>query len=132
MGSVVQLGELLGYPPLLAYGDPQTWFTQRDEIKGHLVQHLRTQPTSYWLSRLEPADYWCADVLTWPRLIEHEAFSVLQMIQRVSRSNGATLETTRCPIRIDGARLTSPIGAPKVGEHTEEIAREFELGATGG
>jgi crotonobetainyl-CoA:carnitine CoA-transferase CaiB-like acyl-CoA transferase len=70
-------------------------------------------------------------VLTWPRLIEHEAFSVLQMTQRVSRSNGATLETTRCPIRIDGERLTSPIGAPKVGEHTEEIAREFELGATG-
>jgi CoA:oxalate CoA-transferase len=131
MGSVVQLGELLGCPALLAYGDPQTWFTQRDEIKGHLVQHLRTQATSYWLSRLESADYWCADVLTWPRLIEHEAFKVLQMTQQVSRANGATLETTRCPIRIDGARLTSALGAPKVGEHNEEIAREFELGEIG-
>jgi crotonobetainyl-CoA:carnitine CoA-transferase CaiB-like acyl-CoA transferase len=127
MGSVVQLGELLGCAPLLTYGDQQTWFTQRDEIKGHLVQHLRTQQTAYWLSRLEPADYWCADVLTWPRLIEHDAFRVLQMTQRVSRANGATLETTRCPIRIDGARLTSPVGAPKVGEHTEVIAREFNL-----
>jgi CoA:oxalate CoA-transferase len=127
MGSVTQLGELLGCAPLLAYSDPQTWFTQRDEIKAHLVQHLRTRPTADWLQTLEAADYWCADVLTWPQLIEHSAFQVLQMTQTVRRPNGATLETTRCPIRIDGARLTSPRGAPKVGEHNQEIAREFGL-----
>ena len=127
MGSVTQLGELLECAPLLAYADPQTWFTQRDEIKAQLAQHLRARPTADWLKKLEAADYWCADVLTWPRLIEHEAFQVLQMTQTVRRPNGATLETTRCPIRIDGARLTSPLGAPKVGEHNEEIAREFGL-----
>jgi len=127
MGSVVQLGELLGCASLLEYGDPQTWFTQRDEIKEHLAQHLRTQPTAYWLSRLEPADYWCADVLTWPQLLKHEGFKVLGMTQQVSRANGATFETTRCPIRIDGTRLTSPRGAPKVGQDTEEIVREFGL-----
>ena len=127
MGSVTQLGELLECAPLLAYADPQTWFTQRDEIKAQLAQHLRARPTADWLKRLEAADYWCADVLTWPRLIEHEAFRVLQMTQTVRRPNGATLETTRCPIRIDGARLTSPLGAPKVGEHNEEIAEEFGL-----
>jgi len=127
MGSVTQLGELLGCAPLLAYDDPQTWFTQRDEIKTQLAQHLRARPTADWLKKLEAADYWCADVLTWPRLIEHEAFQVLRMTQTVRRPNGATLETTRCPIRIDGARLTSPRGAPKVGEHNEEIAREFGL-----
>jgi crotonobetainyl-CoA:carnitine CoA-transferase CaiB-like acyl-CoA transferase len=127
MGSVTQLGELLGCAPLLAYDDPQTWFTQRDEIKAHLAQHLRVRPTVDWLGVLEPADYWCADVLTWPRLIEQQAFQVLGMTQTVRRPNGATLETTRCPIRIDGARLTSPLGAPKVGEHNDEIAREFGL-----
>jgi len=127
MGSVTQLGELLGCPPLLAYADPQTWSTQRDEIKTQLAQHLRARPTADWLKKLEAADYWCADVLTWPRLIEHEAFQVLQMTQTVRRPNGATLETTRCPIRIDGARLTSPRGAPKVGEHNEEIAKAFGL-----
>ena len=127
MGSVPQLGELLGCAALLRYVDQQTWFTRRDEIKQQLVDHLQAQPTAFWLARLEPADYWCADVLTWPRLLEHDAFKVLGMTQRVSRANGATLETTRCPIRIDGARLTSPVGAPQVGEHSEQIAREFEL-----
>ena len=45
MGSVPRLGELIGLPALAAYGDPATWFTQRDEIKQRLVDHLRTQPT---------------------------------------------------------------------------------------
>jgi crotonobetainyl-CoA:carnitine CoA-transferase CaiB-like acyl-CoA transferase len=127
MGSVPQLGALLGCEALLSYTESATWFTQRDEIKAHLVKHLQTQTTADWLMCLEQADYWCADVLTWPRLLDHEAFKVLQMTQRVIRANGAALETTRCPIRIDGTRLISPIGAPGVGEHTDEIVCEFEL-----
>ncbi|MBC8076673.1 MAG: CoA transferase, partial [Chloroflexales bacterium] len=127
MGSVVRLGELLDCPPLAEYTEPQRWFTERDTIKAALAEHLCERPTAYWLARLEPADYWCADVLTWPQLLAHDAFKALRMTQHVSRANGAGLETTRCPIRIDGALLTSPRGAPKVGEHTDEIAREFEL-----
>src|SRR6185437_4778717 len=69
MGSITRLGELLGCPPLLAYSDPKSLFTKRDEIKEILVDHLKTQSTAYWLSILEPADIWCSDVFTWPRLM---------------------------------------------------------------
>ena len=127
MGSVTRLGELLECAPLLEYSDPKTWFTQRDEIKAILVEHLKTQTTAHWLQRLEPADYWCSDVFTWPQLAAHPAFQVLNMTQRVGRANGASLETTRCPIRIDGSLLTSEIGSPKIGEHNAEIMQEFEL-----
>lgn len=127
MGSVTRLGDLLDCPPLRDYTDPKTWFTKRDEIKAILVEHLKTETTGYWLSRLEPADYWCSDVLTWPRLEQHPAFQALHMTQHVSRANGASLETTRCPIRVDGALLTSEVGSPTIGEHTAEIMREFDL-----
>ncbi len=127
MGSVVRLGELLDCPALARYTDPATWFTQRDEIKAILVEHLQTDTTAAWLARLEPADYWCADVLTWQRLRAHEAFQTLNMTQHVSRANGASLETTRCPIRIDGEILTSTLGAPKVGEHTDQLIEEFDI-----
>ena len=43
------------------------------------------------------------------------------MVQRVNRSNGTSLETLRCPIRVDGGILTSPTGAPKLGEHNQQI-----------
>jgi crotonobetainyl-CoA:carnitine CoA-transferase CaiB-like acyl-CoA transferase len=127
MTPVPRLGELIGCAALLEYTDQRRWFSERDEIKSRLADHLRTQPTAHWLGILEPADIWCADVLTWERLLQHDGFRVLGMTQRVSRTNGASLETTRCPIRVDGQRLTSPVGAPKVGEHNTAIDSEFEL-----
>ena len=101
---------------------------RRDEIKAILRAHLATQPSAYWLARLEPADVWCAEVLDWPRLVEHAGFRALEMTQQVT--NGAdTLTTTRCPIRIDGRRLRSARAAPRLGEHTDAILREFGLAA---
>ncbi len=127
MGSITRLGELLELPALAAYAEPATWFTHRDEIKQHLVEHLKTRPTRAWLDRLEPADYWCAEVLNWGQLWQTSAFRALDFVQEVTRDDGPTLRTTRCPITIDGERLTSPRGAPRVGQHTKQIQLEFSL-----
>jgi crotonobetainyl-CoA:carnitine CoA-transferase CaiB-like acyl-CoA transferase len=107
MQPIPPLGAILGCPALERFTDPQGWFDERDGIKRILADHLLTQTTAYWLSILEPAGFWCSDVLTWPRLLEHDAFKVLQMTQKVIRASGAAMETTRCPIRIDGALLTA-------------------------
>lgn len=81
MSSVTQLGELLECEALLAYTDPATWFSARDEIKAVIALHLATRSTAYWIERLEAADYWCAEVLDWNRLTAHPAFAALQMVQ---------------------------------------------------
>ncbi|WP_415907402.1 CaiB/BaiF CoA transferase family protein [Oleiharenicola sp. Vm1] len=127
MGSIPKLGELLGLAALAQFADPQTWFTRRDEIKRLLADHLKTQPTRHWLDRLEPADYWCAEVLDWNRLWQTDAFRALDFVQQVTRDDGPTLATTRCPIRIDGQVYKSPCGAPRVGQHTRAIQTEFHL-----
>jgi CoA:oxalate CoA-transferase len=131
MGSVTKLGQLLSCEALLSYENPQSWFEDRDAIKQALKEHLVSNTTAYWLGKLEPADYWCADVLTWERLTRHEAFEVLQMVQEVKRTNGASMLTTRCPIRIDGERLVSSQGSPKIGEHNEALYQEFYLTGEG-
>jgi CoA:oxalate CoA-transferase len=128
MMPVPPLGQLLGCDELLAYAEPGSWFTERDAIKSIIAAHLRTKTTAEWLAILEQADVWCADVLDWARLRAHAGFQVLGMTQRVTRANGAALETTRCPIRIDGALLTSPRAAPTVGEHTAAIRAELGEG----
>lgn len=127
MGSVVELGEILECEPLAAYADPQSWFDERDAIKRLLVEHLRTRPTADWLARLEPAGYWCADVLSWDRLWKTDAFKALDFEQEVVREDGPTLRTTRCPITIDGEHYKAPLGAPRVGQHTERLNGEFGL-----
>jgi len=127
MGSVLKLGELLELPALAAYPDANTWFTARDEIKTLLREHLKTHPTQHWLDRLVPADYWCAEVLNWQQLFQHAAFAELDWVMEVKREDGPTMKTTRCPITIDGVRFKSSLGAPRVGQHTEKIIREFAL-----
>jgi CoA:oxalate CoA-transferase len=128
MGNLLKLGELIGLD-LNAYNNAKTWFTQRDEIKAKFREHLKTQTAAHWLSILEPADYWCAEVFSWDRLFAHEGFSILQMTQSVELKSGAKLQTLRCPIRIDGEKLFSAKGAPKIGEDNGTILRELEVTA---
>jgi crotonobetainyl-CoA:carnitine CoA-transferase CaiB-like acyl-CoA transferase len=132
MGSVIRLGELLGSQALMAFSDPKSWFLERDKIKSILVEHLQTQTTQAWLNVLEPADYWCADVYTWERLLAHEGFQTLNMVHEISRPGSKSLKTTGCPIRINGLRPNSTKWAPRIGENNEELEREFILGSTSG
>ncbi|MFC5653662.1 CaiB/BaiF CoA transferase family protein [Paenibacillus solisilvae] len=127
MNPVVRLGQLLECQQLTEYTDAKRLFSERDEIKRILSDHLRSRTTAQWLDVLEPADIWCADVLNWGRLLAHEGFQALEMVQTVVRDNGAQLETTRCPIRIDGQIYKSGAGSPKIGEHNERIRAEFRL-----
>jgi crotonobetainyl-CoA:carnitine CoA-transferase CaiB-like acyl-CoA transferase len=48
---------------------------------------------------------------------------------KVKTSNGLSITTTRCPIRIDGEIYTSDIGAPLLGEHNAQIEEQFGLKA---
>ena len=125
MGRIPQLGELLGCEKLLDYPEPASWYEQRDKLKAILASHLRTRPTTAWLAVLEPADIWCADVLDWRRLRDHEGYRVLQMEQTVRKGDGFTYRTTRCPIRINGERLYAQPGSPDIGEHNDQITREL-------
>ena len=127
MGSIPVLGNLLGCDSISVYQDVAESFDKRDEIKAILADHLLTGKTEKWLSVLEPADIWCADVLNWQQLMAHDGFKVLDMIQQVEMIDGYKYETTRCPIRIDGELLTSTKGSPKLGQDNENIINEFNL-----
>jgi crotonobetainyl-CoA:carnitine CoA-transferase CaiB-like acyl-CoA transferase len=45
----------------------------------------------------------------------------------VKTSNGLSIKTTRCPIRVDGKTLLSDVGAPMLGEHNREIDERLGL-----
>lgn len=124
MNPVPRLGELLGLGELEELIDPASWWTERDRIEAVLADRLRTAETSHWLGILDPADVWCAPVLTLEELLEHEGFTALGMMQQVARpiqDGGLELSTTRSPLRVDGAVLTSDRPAPRLGEHTAAV-----------
>jgi crotonobetainyl-CoA:carnitine CoA-transferase CaiB-like acyl-CoA transferase len=128
MTPMDRLAQLIGSEALAALAaDRGGWFRRRDALKQQLQQDLLAQDSAHWLAILEPAGVWCAEVLRWPQLAAHPAFAALGMTQTVRGAGGATMQTTRCPIRIDGQRLYSDRGAPRLGADTEAIARELGL-----
>jgi crotonobetainyl-CoA:carnitine CoA-transferase CaiB-like acyl-CoA transferase len=127
MGDIPKLARLLQCPPLEKYTNSAEWFDRRDEIKGMLAGHLLTQTADEWLSVLQPADIWCAKVMDYHDLMQQIGYKVLNMELKVKTSNGLSIRTTRCPIRIDGAIAASDRGAPLLGEHNQLIDAQFGL-----
>jgi len=127
MNDVPLLGRLLGCPALEIYTDSSQWFDKRDDIKEVLGMHLLTRSVDEWLSMLQPADIWCAKVLNYDQLMRETGYKMLNMELKVRTSNGLSIKTTRCPIRIDGQVVFSETGAPLLGEHNERIDAEFGL-----
>ena len=127
MTPVPKLGELLKLESIQQYTDQATWFTKRDEIKKSIGDLVVTNTTQNWLDILEPAGVWCSEVLEWDEMIEHEVFKVIDMLQRIKRFDGLDIETLRCPIRFNNEVYKSEIAAPLIGQHTEQISKEFSL-----
>lgn len=117
MAKITQLSDLIDCATLSQFTTPTSWFDERDAIKQRLAVHLKKQSTEYWLSKLEPADIWCAKIYDWKSLRSHEAYKCLDLEQTVKTRSGQEYITTRCPIRLDGEVLKSSIGAPSLGEH---------------
>ena len=127
MTPIPQLGELLKLDSIKSFTSQKDSFVKRDEIKKMIGDWIITKPTQYWLDILVPADIWCAEVLNWDQMIEHEGFKIIDMVQRIKRFDGLDIETLRCPIRINNEIFKSEIAAPVVGQHTEKITKEFSL-----
>jgi len=128
MTPLDRLAELLNIVDLTPYcDDPSKWFTARDEIKTILARALTSETTEHWLSLLEPADVWCAEVLRWPEFLASEGFKILDMLQTVERADGVSITTTRSPIRVNGERPGLSRAAPTVGEQSAAIRAEFNL-----
>jgi CoA:oxalate CoA-transferase len=127
MGDILKLASLLDCEPLELFNDSAAWFEKRDEIKSILAGHLLSETTEHWLSILEPADIWCAKVLDYKELVKEEAYQALNMEIVVKTSNGLSVTTTRCPIKVDGKTFSSERGAPLLGEHNNEIDEQFGL-----
>jgi len=123
MVDIKQLGNTIECDELAAF-DQKDAFSLRDEIKSVLAKHLLTQPSAFWLEKLHTNDLWAMEVLDWQRLTKQEAYACLQMEQSI-QTNGKSITTTRCPIRINGERIFSPKPAPQLGEDNKKIIAEL-------
>jgi len=128
MSPLPRLGDLLGLAENPDWDPTADGFTCRDKLNDVLAARIATASVAEWLTILEPADIWCAEVLDWPRLMQTANFRALDMVQDLVRDDGLFLRTLRAPLRFDGAR---PAGngrpAPAIGADGERLRAEFDL-----
>jgi CoA:oxalate CoA-transferase len=128
MTPLKPLATVLDLHALQEYADdPASGFIDRDALLRLIDARVAMETTETWLSRLEPAGIWCAEVLDWPAVLSNDSFVALDMLQSIQRDNGTRIQTTRLPIAFDGKRPASSRGAPRLGEHTARIRDEFGL-----
>lgn len=128
MMPIPKLAAHLEMPELAPFAeDSASWFTKRDTIKRLIATRIAQKTISEWLAILEPADIWCARVLNWEELLASEGFSVLDMLQTVTREDDVAITTTRSPLRINGHRAKADHAAPRIGQHSQNIREEFGL-----
>ncbi|WP_303316284.1 CaiB/BaiF CoA-transferase family protein [Flavivirga abyssicola] len=127
MGSLINLAKVLECTELESYTDTNSWFEKRDEIMDILRDVLIKKNTNEWLEILDASGIWCSDVYDYKTLLNHEAYKVLGMDQKLQLYSGEEVHTTRCPIRLNDEKLYASKAAPKVGQDTEAILKEFNL-----
>jgi len=128
MTPIPRLRDLMELDSLDPYcDDPAIWFTERDTIKKLIAEAIAKRSVDEWMSVFEPADVWCSPVLAWDDLLKSEGFNKLDLLQVVEREDNVSIQTTRSPIRVNGERPKAARAAPRVGEHTSAIIKEFGL-----
>ena len=127
MGNLPKISGIIGCDISSVYVDADSSFEQRDELLRLLAATFKTQSNSHWLKLLEAQDIWCAGVLNYKEATELQVFKDMKIRQTLHLEDGATLDTTRLPIQINGQTLRSDKAAPKTGAGNEMINKEFEL-----
>jgi crotonobetainyl-CoA:carnitine CoA-transferase CaiB-like acyl-CoA transferase len=112
---------ILGYPewatdPRFARGRDR--FLNRDVLIDLMSVVLRTKPRAEWISAFEAVGVPCSPVNTIVELSQTEQFKAVDLVRTLP---GSDLPVIGLPISFDGQRPHPHSGAPKLGEHNDEL-----------
>ena len=88
---------------------------------------LATRTTAEWLRRLEAHDVPCAPALTRAEVLQHPQVQASGMIVETDHQAAGRLRQVRHAARFEATPASIRLGAPRLGEHTDELLTELGL-----
>lgn len=95
-----------------------------EELRALLSRRLETESTSTWLGRLEAANVPAGPVSTIMDMLRHPQTAAREMVVRVPEGHGEA-EALGMPVKFSDPAPPVERGAPRMGEHTEEVLRDY-------
>jgi crotonobetainyl-CoA:carnitine CoA-transferase CaiB-like acyl-CoA transferase len=121
MMDLKELAEAISCDALFPFGK-EDLFSKRDAIKEILAVHLKTKSAACWVKKLQEKNLWAMEVLDWEKMMQEEAYKVLQMEQDINGGKDSFI-TTRCPIRINGQKIKAVKSAPQIADAVKLIKK---------
>lgn len=119
-----RLCQALGRPELEndpRIADNTSRVKNRKELAGIINAALASRPAAQWLEILRAYDVPVAPVLEMEESIDFFTERNPALYADGIPSEAGTLRMLRAPFEIDGERPFHPLGAPALGEHTDEV-----------
>jgi crotonobetainyl-CoA:carnitine CoA-transferase CaiB-like acyl-CoA transferase len=127
MSPYKKLIGVLGRPELLVYDDPKTLFDKRDEIWEKIAAVTRTWTKKDLLEAMLAVDIWCGEVKRHLDVPEDPQVKHMGTITSYEHATAGTVKVVGPAVRMTETPPAIDRPAPVVGQHSEEILREFGI-----
>lgn len=120
----------IGHPEL---GSDERYITNskrivnRDSLIPMLEKILLTRKRDEWIDAFEKVGVPCGPIQTIEQVFDHPQVKAREIWKEIPHPLGGSSPTTANPIRYSDTPIEYRRHAPTLGEHTEEILREFGL-----
>jgi len=119
---VVELPHMASDP---AYATNKDRLARRSEIFSALQAVFEKKPWSHWLPLLRAAAVPCGELRTVGDAIRSPEARERNIVTRIPHAVMGWLPNIALPIRYSRTPLADPVTAPRIGEHTDEILRDW-------
>ncbi len=124
-----KLCEVIGWPelaadPLLATNAARSQHVEY--LAEKLTERFRTQPATVWLEKLAQAGIPSGPINSIADVVHDPQLAARGMLHQMRTGDGGgTFLTAGSPLRLDGAPLALSDRAPELGEHNQQVLREW-------
>jgi len=114
------------------YPDMASQVKNKAVLQDTLRRNFAQNTMAHWLARLEEQDVLCAPVRTLGEALDDPQTAINNMLLEMDNPVLGKLTVVSSPVHLSDAPVTVRRMPPLLGEHTEEILREFGLAADDG
>jgi crotonobetainyl-CoA:carnitine CoA-transferase CaiB-like acyl-CoA transferase len=115
--------EAVGHPEWFEGDEPRHERVKR--AARNLIEFFPTQPSAYWLERIEKADVPCGNVNDFDSVWEDPQYQVNDTFYAYEHPAAGMVRGVRPAPRLSGKKPQPWRHAPGLGEHTDEILADF-------